>query len=53
MRNKGFYTFKYLLAAFLLLVVVYPAVYLFATIRGADVRRAEREPGIGAADPVC
>ena len=39
MRNKGFYTFKYLLVAFLLLVVVYPAVYLFATIRGADVRQ--------------
>lgn len=38
MRNKSFYGLKYLLAAFLLLVVVYPVVSLFVTIRLSDVR---------------
>ena len=38
MKNKSFYGLKYLLIAFLLLVVVYPLVALFAKIRLEDIR---------------
>ena len=44
MKNKGFYGLKYLLAAFLLLVVVYPTVYLFSTIRGEHLRQIFQSP---------
>ena len=38
MKNKSFYSLKYLLLIYLLMTVVYPVGSLFATIRGEDVQ---------------
>ncbi len=38
MKNKSFYSLKYLLLIYLLMTVVYPVGSLFATIRGGDVQ---------------
>ncbi len=37
MKNRSFYSLKYLLLLYLLVTVVYPLVGLFGTIRGEDV----------------
>ncbi len=37
MRNKSFYSLKYLLLLYLMVTVVYPLVSLIGTIRGGDV----------------
>lgn len=37
MRNKSFYSLKYLLLTYLLVTVVYPLVSLLSTIRGKDL----------------
>ena len=38
MRNKSFYSLKYLLLIYLLVTVVFPVASLFATIRGEDIQ---------------
>ena len=38
MKNRSFYSFKYLLLIYLLLTVVFPVASLFATIRGDDIQ---------------
>lgn len=37
MKNKPFYSFKYLLLSYLAVTVVLPIVYLFSTIRGQSI----------------
>ncbi len=38
MKNKSFYSLKYLLLVYLFVTVVYPVGSLFATIRGEDIK---------------
>ena len=38
MKNKSFYSLKYLLLIYLLVTVVFPVASLFATIRGEDIQ---------------